>query len=58
MVKWLAHSTSIQGDADLIPTHGTYVFSFKKGVVSSSLSLFLYSLLHILHVVYPLNPTS
>ena len=43
-VQWLAHPTSIQGDAGSIPTHGTCFLSFKKGAVSSSLSLFLYSL--------------
>ena len=46
MVQWLAHPTSIQGDAGTIPTHGTHVFFHsKKGTVSSSLSLFLNSLL-------------
>ena len=44
MVQWLAHPTSIQGDTGSIPTHGTCFFHSKNGAVSSSLSLFLYSL--------------
>ena len=30
MVQWLAHPTSIQGDAGSIPTHGTYVFFIQE----------------------------
>ena len=46
MVQWLTHPTSIQGDVGSIPTHGTYLFFHsKRRTVSSSLSLFLNSLL-------------
>ena len=30
MVQWLAHPTSIQGDAGTIPTHGTHVFFIQR----------------------------
>ena len=30
MVQWLAHPTSIQGDAGSIPTHGTCFFFIQK----------------------------
>ena len=58
MVQWLAHSTystSNQGDAGSIPTHGITCLSFKMDqlVVRSR-----YSYTQMYDDVYPSDPTS